>query len=260
VRSNGWDIYARLFSPSGAPQGLAFRLNEHTYGDQFAPRISSLGANQLVIWSSLGQDKGERILTRVDLGGNVTSIPTGFNGSVQSVYGRLLSAGVPAESEFRVSTNFVKRLHPEVAADSVGRFLVTWSGFGVASGYDLFSRCFNTTSSADSTNLVAAQPAAAGANDGAGGAGGSGGANAGPASVGSTTSGATGWRVSLSGPLSKMRLNWSSDAGASYQVQTSSDLRNWTNLAAPRSGTGASDSVAVDANGTVGFLRVLKLP
>src|SRR6185503_82655 len=45
IRSDGWDIFARVFSPSGTPQGEAFRLNQHTYGDQFAPQIGSVGAN-----------------------------------------------------------------------------------------------------------------------------------------------------------------------------------------------------------------------
>jgi hypothetical protein len=262
VRSNGWDIYARVFSPGGAPQSEPFRLNTHTYGDQFGPRIGSVGVNQFVIWSSLGQDKDQgRLLTRIDPDGTVTTIPTGRSGSWQSVYGRLLSDGAPAEAEFRVNTTLGKQLHPEVAADSSGRFLATWSSFSVGSGFDLYCQSFITTPAPGSTNNVAALRAVAGSNGSAAGASGTGGANGGVAlTSGGESSGTAGWRVSLTGPLSKLRLNWSTEAGARYQVQTSSDLRHWTDLDAPRSGTGAADSVGVDANGESGFFRVLKLP
>ena len=262
IRANGWDIYARVFSSGGEPQSDVLRLNTHTYGDQFGPRIGSVGANQLVVWSSLGQDKsGGRTLTRVEPDGNITTVQTSLSGSWQSVYGRLLSDGVPAADEFRVNATLGKQLHPEVSADSAGRFLATWSSFNVESGFNLYCQSYSTTPSPGATNAAAARLAVDSANGGAGGANGTGGANAGPASVaGGLPTGAVGWRVSLSGSLSKLRLNWSTEAGARYQVQTSSDLRHWTDLAAPRTGTGAGDSVGVDANGTAGFFRVIKLP
>ena len=260
IRGNGWDIFARVYSPSGTPQDDAFRLNEHTYGDQFAPQISSVGMNQLVVWSSLGQDKVERVLTTIDLAGNINTTPTGFSGSVQSVYGRLLSSGVPAEAEFRVSTNAVKRMHPQVSGDSSGRFFATWSSFSGLSGFDLYCKSFNTTPVPGATNALAARQAAGGANNAAS-ANGTGGVNVGSTLVvGNVTSGAVGRSVSLTGPPSKLRLNWSTEAGARYQVQTSSDLRHWTDLAVPRVGTGASDSMGVEANGVSGYFRVLKLP
>jgi len=170
----------------------------------------------------------------------------------------LLSEGVPAADEFRVNTTLGKQLHPEVSADSAGRFLATWSSFNVGSGFNLYCQSFNTTPLPGATNAAAARMAAANANVGAGGANGTGGANAGPAPV---AGGLSTWGgVSLSGPLSKLRLNWGTEAGARYQIQTSSDLRHWTDLAAPRTGTGAGDSVGVDASGSAGFFRVVKLP
>src|SRR5213593_430445 len=173
VRTNGWDIYARVFSPGGAPLGDAFRVNDYTYGDQFAPRIGSVGTNQLVIWSSLGQDRDQgRILTRIDPDRTVSTVRTSVSGSWQSVYGRLLSDGAPAEPEFRVNTTLGKQLHPEVSGDSAGRFLATWSSFNVESGFDLYCQSFSTTPSPDSTNNVAARQAAAGANNGTGSANG----------------------------------------------------------------------------------------
>ena len=39
---NGLDIYARSFSSAGVG-GTVMRVNSYLYGDQYAPRISSLG-------------------------------------------------------------------------------------------------------------------------------------------------------------------------------------------------------------------------
>ena len=52
---NSWDIYARSFSSNGVGGGPV-RVNSHVYGDQYIPRISSIGSDYLVIWTSLGQD------------------------------------------------------------------------------------------------------------------------------------------------------------------------------------------------------------
>src|SRR5436190_528609 len=58
TRTDSWDIHARPFSagPSGASGGVTRRVNTQTYGDQFAPKIRSVGSDYLVVWTSLGQD------------------------------------------------------------------------------------------------------------------------------------------------------------------------------------------------------------
>ena len=53
VTDNSWDIYARTFSSTGVG-GTAGRVNSHLYGDQYAPRISAIGADYLIVWTSLG--------------------------------------------------------------------------------------------------------------------------------------------------------------------------------------------------------------
>ena len=57
VRSdnNGWDIYERPFSATGVG-GSVQLVNSQLYGDQFAPKISSVGSDFMVVWTSMGQD------------------------------------------------------------------------------------------------------------------------------------------------------------------------------------------------------------
>src|SRR5713101_6076499 len=110
---NGWDVFARSFGGDGSPENGAFRVNTYTFGDQFGPKITTLGANQLVVWTSLGQD-----------------------GSWEGVYGQLLVNGAPSGSEFRVNTTTVSRqIHPAVAADGGSRFLVVWTSYVGATGF-----------------------------------------------------------------------------------------------------------------------------
>ncbi len=119
-RNNGWDIYGRAFSATGLTNGLPVRLNVFTYGDQFAPRIAAIGADQMVVWNSLGQD-----------------------GSQEGVYGRYLHNGQPSSEEFLVNREYTvsKQIHPAVAADPSGRFLVVWTSFiGGSSSFDLYAQ------------------------------------------------------------------------------------------------------------------------
>jgi hypothetical protein len=118
VSTNAWDVFARPFGGDGSPENGAFRVNTYTFGDQFGPKIATLGANQLVVWTSLGQD-----------------------GSWEGVYGQLLVNGAPSGSEFRVNTTTVSRqIHPAVASDGANRFLAVWSSYVGATGFDVFAQ------------------------------------------------------------------------------------------------------------------------
>ena len=123
VRANGWDIYARTFDSLGQTTNASFRVNSTTYGDQFSPRIASLGANQLIVWTSLGQD-----------------------GSLEGVYGQLLSNGALSGPEFQVNTTTLgKQIHPTVAGDGVDRFLTVWSTYNVTgNNFDLVAQRFSS--------------------------------------------------------------------------------------------------------------------
>ena len=119
--SRHWDVYGRAFGADAAASGPAFRVNAYTAGDQFGPRIAGVGENQVVVWTSVGQD-----------------------GSKEGVYGRPLASGALSGDEFRVNTSTLSRqIHPGVAADGQGRFLSVWSSYVGETGLDLFGQLFS---------------------------------------------------------------------------------------------------------------------
>ncbi len=116
--ANGWDIYARPFS--GANGGTAVRVNSYIYGDQYAPRISAIGGDYLIVWTSLGQD-----------------------GSREGVFGQFVHEdGSLVGPELRVNTTTPgSQMQPTVASDGVAQFLVVWTGFTFsAASMDLFAQ------------------------------------------------------------------------------------------------------------------------
>ena len=117
--TNGWDIYARTFSSAGAGGATAL-VNTHLPGNQYAPHLSAIGADYLIVWTSLGQD-----------------------GSREGVYGRFMHEDdSPVGGEFLVNTSTVgQQMHPAVASDGSGQFLVVWTGFTFGpSSFDLFAQ------------------------------------------------------------------------------------------------------------------------
>jgi hypothetical protein len=106
VPNNGWDIYGRQFT-SPTSGGTVIVVNSQLYGDQYGPRISVLGTDYLVVWTSMGQD-----------------------GSGEGVFGQYLRSGTMLGSEFQVNTTSLNsQIHPAVASDGVGQFLAVWSSF-----------------------------------------------------------------------------------------------------------------------------------
>jgi hypothetical protein len=64
------------------------------------------------------------------------------------VFGRFLRSDLtPEGNEFLVNTTTIgPQIHPAIAADGVGRFLVAWSSFaGLAPGFDLFAQRYAST-------------------------------------------------------------------------------------------------------------------
>ena len=119
VLALSWDVFARPFSSAGSG-GAVRTVNTYQYGDQFGPRLASLGTDYLVVWTSLGQD-GDR----------------------EGVYGKFLRGdGTAAGGEFRANTTTVsQQMHPAVASDGAGQFLITWSSFvGGIGSFDLYAQ------------------------------------------------------------------------------------------------------------------------
>jgi len=109
-----------MFDTNNTPLALPFRLNSYTFGDQFGPGLGVIGTNYMAVWTSLGQD-----------------------GSWEGVYGQFItSAGsLASTNDLQVNTTWISRqIHPTVASDGVGRFLVVWSSFGAAASYDLLAQ------------------------------------------------------------------------------------------------------------------------
>ena len=117
--TNSWDIYARTFSSAGVG-GTVVLVNSFLYGDQYVPRISAIGGDYLVVWTSLGQD-----------------------GSREGVFGQFVhEGGSRVGAEFRVNTTTVsQQMQPAVASDGVGQFVVIWTSYiGSPYNFDLFAQ------------------------------------------------------------------------------------------------------------------------
>ena len=237
---NGLDVYARTFNADGSSSFDAFRANAYRPGSQHTPHVAALGAVQLVIWTSRGQD-----------------------GSREGVFGRLVSGGVPAGDEFQVNTvSAGPQIHPVVATDGVNRFLTVWSGFELDSMFDLFAQAFVVTQPASAGAGLAEQNQKRGsvAVVSPGGATSSAAPGGLAAAVGAAgTAGSP--RLLLSRQAESLRLQWSAQAGARYQVERSTDLRVWSPMGGPRTVDGESDALEVDSReGGAVFFRVLRLP
>lgn len=121
VRNNGWDIYARRFSSLGVGGNVTL-VNLQLYGDQYSPKIQSIGTNYLDVWTSMGQD-----------------------GSREGVYGRYLNddGTTVGSSEFLVNTTTIgSQMQQTIGADGLGRFMVAWTMLGGpgVDGFDLFGQ------------------------------------------------------------------------------------------------------------------------
>jgi hypothetical protein len=131
---------ARLFleslenrlAPTVTPLGAEFQVNTYTFLDQSLfpnankPIAGDANGNFVVVWTSTGED-----------------------GSGLGVYAqRYNPQGVPQGVEFRVAnTTAGDQLHPAVAMDAAGDFVVTWTSSD-GSGTGVFARRFDTQGNA----------------------------------------------------------------------------------------------------------------
>jgi hypothetical protein len=124
--TNGWDIYARPFTSAGVG-GTTIVVNTYNFGDQYIPRISCIGLDYLLTWTSLGQD-----------------------GSREGVFGQFVhNNGALVGGEFQVNTTSLgQQMQPTVASDGVSQFLTVWTSFtGAPYGFDLYAQRYLNVSS-----------------------------------------------------------------------------------------------------------------
>ena len=123
---NGWDIYARSFTNSSG--GPVIPVNSYTGGDQYNPRISVIGKDYMIVWTSLGQD-----------------------GSREGVYGQFIHEnGYLVGSEFRVNTTWLgQQMQPAISSDGSQQFLAVWTGFTFGpNGFDLYAQRYENVAAA----------------------------------------------------------------------------------------------------------------
>jgi len=113
------DVFGQRYASDGTPLGPEFRINTFVTGDQSSPDAA------------------------VDTSGNFVVVWDSFDGSYTGISGqRFAFSGAPLGPEFRVNTYTTGyQSVPFVAADSVGNFVVVWSGpRGPAGPGDVFGQ------------------------------------------------------------------------------------------------------------------------
>ena len=117
--TNSQDIYARAFSSTDSG-GTTVRVNTRLPGGQFAPRISAIGDERMIVWTSVGQD-----------------------GSREGVFGQFVHAdGTRVGGEFQVNTTVISRqIQPLAISDGSGQFLAVWTSYaGSPNSFDLYAQ------------------------------------------------------------------------------------------------------------------------
>jgi hypothetical protein len=169
------DVYARIFTASGAPAGNEFLVSTN-FNICSSPQVAAAaGGTFMVAWaerdrlgSTNGWDIWGRTYSSAGVGGPARCINTtrfgdqyvphiswdgtdymvvwtslGQDGSREGVFGQFLhDDGSPDQGEFQVNTTWIsQQMQPTVASDGQGRFLAAWTSFaGGAYGFDLYAQ------------------------------------------------------------------------------------------------------------------------
>ena len=126
---DGWGVYAQRYDESGVALGSEIQVNATTAGNQLYSTIAMDAAGDFVVtWSSSGQDTD------------------GYGVYAQ----RFNSAGIAQGSEFLVNeTTTGDQRYSNVAMDSAGNFVVTWSSYGQdGDGFGVYARQYDSTGTA----------------------------------------------------------------------------------------------------------------
>ena len=106
---SGYGVFGQRFNSAGARQGAEFQVNTFTTLSQYKAVVAAEADGDFVVaWHSSQQDGGA----------------SGLKGIFAR---RFNSAGTPQAAEFQVNvfTRYDQR-YPEIAADNVGNYVVTW--------------------------------------------------------------------------------------------------------------------------------------
>ncbi len=126
-------IYGQRYNALDLPQGSEFRVNSYTTGGQG--------------WSSVAMNQDGNFVAVWDSG---YFIEPSQDGSDSGIFAQLYSAnGIPQGSEFQVNTYTTdKQYRPDVAMDSEGNFVITWSGTGADDSHGIYAKRYNASGAA----------------------------------------------------------------------------------------------------------------
>jgi hypothetical protein len=124
--TNTWDIWGRAFNATGSPEVTDFQISTFVGVDKYRAKIAAGPSGSMVVWTALAED-----------------------GSREGVFGRFLQGGTaPAGNEMQVNTTWIsQQLHPAVSWNGVNNFLVVWTSFAGATGFDLYGQAYSLNTS-----------------------------------------------------------------------------------------------------------------
>ncbi|HYG25020.1 MAG TPA: hypothetical protein VEH04_19810 [Verrucomicrobiae bacterium] len=123
--ADGWDVYARFYDLETIGSDT-IRINAHTFGDQYGPRLANNGNGYFIVWTSLEQDGDQR----------------------EGVFGKpcSLTGALPGPDVHANTTTISRQYLPAVIANGQDRFLVVWSGILPTFGVDLQAQVYSFSS------------------------------------------------------------------------------------------------------------------
>ncbi|MCX8156245.1 MAG: fibronectin type III domain-containing protein [Verrucomicrobiae bacterium] len=137
-------VYARRFSPTGAPLGGEFKVSTSSYLNQRTPAVAALtGGNFVVVWVSEHQTSGDNVRA--------------------GIFGQLFTAqGVPVGGEVALSTTTNICANPAIAPLANGGYIVVWGQrsaqlrdadfYAPENSWDVFGLTFNALGKAVQRN------------------------------------------------------------------------------------------------------------
>lgn len=130
---DGWGIYGQRYDSAGATQGVEFKINTTTAGQQREPSVSS-------------DSTGNFVATWMDISGTTFSIQAQ----------RYNSSGVAQGSEFQVNTSAAPyHGYSDIASDDDGNFVISWQSDSLdGSGHGIYAQRYDNGGTAQGSEFV----------------------------------------------------------------------------------------------------------